>query len=129
MNMHCRLLETEVSLPQRSGNNTNDSYISETTFDTNMVVILAVLLRALICALGLNSIVRCALRCSRRLAMETPDQEGARSAPTGLKKRELKVETNPGGRLRRRREFPVHRVLDLSQGVRGWRKSKSAAKM
>lgn len=33
-------------------------------FDANIVMILAVLLCALICALGLNSIVRCALRCS-----------------------------------------------------------------
>uniref|UniRef100_A0A0E0CLP5 RING-type domain-containing protein n=1 Tax=Oryza meridionalis TaxID=40149 RepID=A0A0E0CLP5_9ORYZ len=34
------------------------------SFDANVVMILAVLLCALICALGLNSIVRCALRCS-----------------------------------------------------------------
>ncbi|KAF0934071.1 hypothetical protein E2562_022747 [Oryza meyeriana var. granulata] len=34
------------------------------SLDANVVMILAVLLCALICALGLNSIVRCALRCS-----------------------------------------------------------------
>ncbi|KAL5212362.1 hypothetical protein ABZP36_023209 [Zizania latifolia] len=34
------------------------------SFDANVVMILAMLLCALICALGLNSIVRCALRCS-----------------------------------------------------------------
>ncbi|KAE8718265.1 RING-H2 finger protein ATL74 [Hibiscus syriacus] len=84
--MHRRLLETEVILPPGNGNKTHDSYISQTTFDTNMVVILAALLSALICALGLNSIVRCALRCSRRFAVETPEQEAA----TGLKKRDLK---------------------------------------
>lgn len=33
-------------------------------FDTNMVIILAALLCALICALGINSIVRCILRCA-----------------------------------------------------------------
>ncbi|KAK8556551.1 hypothetical protein V6N13_064574 [Hibiscus sabdariffa] len=90
VNMHRRLLETEVSLPLTNGNKTHDSYISETTFDTNMVFILAALLCALICALGLNSIVRCALRCSRRFAMETPEQGAARLATTGLKKRDLK---------------------------------------
>ncbi|KAE8662780.1 RING-H2 finger protein ATL73 [Hibiscus syriacus] len=88
--MHRRLLETEVSLPPGNGNITHDSYISETKFDTNMVVILAALLCALICALGLNSIVRCALRCSRSFASETPEQEAARMATTGLKKRDLK---------------------------------------
>ncbi|CAN1157843.1 RING-H2 finger protein ATL78 [Linum perenne] len=39
-------------------------------FDANMVIILAALLCALIRALGLNSIVRCALRCSRRFVGE-----------------------------------------------------------
>ncbi|XVF37414.1 hypothetical protein REPUB_Repub20aG0005700 [Reevesia pubescens] len=88
--MHRRLLETEVSLPTANGNKTHDSYISETNFDTNMVIILAALLCALICALGLNSIVRCAFRCSRRFALETTEQAAARLAATGLKKRDLK---------------------------------------
>ncbi|EOY04466.1 RING/U-box superfamily protein isoform 2 [Theobroma cacao] len=90
VNMHRRLLETEVSLPPANGNKTHDSYISEANFDTNMVIILAALLCALICALGLNSIVRCALRCSRRFALETPEQAATRLATTGLKKRDLK---------------------------------------
>ncbi|KAG6643566.1 RING-H2 finger protein ATL74-like [Carya illinoinensis] len=88
--MHSRLVETELSLPPENGNKTRDSYISETNFDTNMVIILAALLCALICALGLNSIVRCALRCSRRFALETPEQTAARLAATGLKKRDLR---------------------------------------
>ncbi|XVE84339.1 hypothetical protein DITRI_Ditri17bG0004700 [Diplodiscus trichospermus] len=88
--MHRRLLETEVSLAPANGNKTHDSYITDTDFDTNMVVILAALLCALICALGLNSIVRCALRCSGRLSPENPEQAAARLAATGLKKRDLK---------------------------------------
>lgn len=68
----------------------HSNYISETNFDTNMVIILAALLCALIGALGLNSIVRCALRCSRRLALETPEETTARLAATGLKKRDLR---------------------------------------
>lgn len=88
--MHRRLLDTELSVPPAYGNRTSDSYFSETNFDTNMVIILAALLCALIGALGLNSIVRCALRCSRRFAMETPEQAAARLASTGLKKRQLR---------------------------------------
>ncbi|WOK96713.1 RING-H2 finger protein ATL74-like [Canna indica] len=59
-------------------------------FDTNMVIILAALICALIFALGLNSIVRCALRCGRRLAFETPEEAATRLAATGLKKRALR---------------------------------------
>lgn len=71
-------------------NRDHDSYISQTNFDTNMVVILAALLCALICALGLNSIVRCALRCTQRFVPETPERAAARLAATGLKKRQLR---------------------------------------
>ncbi|GMY25696.1 RING-H2 finger protein ATL74-like [Fagus crenata] len=84
------LMEPEMSLPPENEIRTRDSYLSEANFDTNMVIILAALLCALICALGLNSIVRCALRCSRRFAMETPEQNAARLAATGLKKRDLR---------------------------------------
>ncbi|GLJ38089.1 hypothetical protein SUGI_0775360 [Cryptomeria japonica] len=67
------------------------AYMSETNFDTNMVIILAALLCALICALGLNSIVRCALRCSRRLVEESPEEVSARLANTGIKRKELRL--------------------------------------
>ncbi|KAL6146331.1 hypothetical protein ACLB2K_057012 [Fragaria x ananassa] len=88
--MHRRLLGNATELPYNNGNRTADSYVSETNFDTNMVIILAALLCALICALGLNSIVRCALRCSHRFALETPEQAAARLAATGLKKSHLR---------------------------------------
>ncbi|XP_068634266.1 RING-H2 finger protein ATL74-like [Aristolochia californica] len=71
-------------------NKTREGYSNEANFDTNMVIILAALLCALICVLGLNSIVRCALRCGRRMAFETPDEAAARLAATGLKKRALR---------------------------------------
>lgn len=77
-------------MPPPNGNRTRDSYIGETSFDTNMVIILAALLCALICALGLNSIVRCALRCSRRFTLETPEEAAARLAARGLKKSHLR---------------------------------------
>ncbi|KAL6620422.1 hypothetical protein ACP70R_035561 [Stipagrostis hirtigluma subsp. patula] len=40
----------------------------EASFDTNMVVILAALFFALLFAIGLNSLARCALRCGGRAA-------------------------------------------------------------
>ncbi|CAL9768131.1 unnamed protein product [Musa acuminata subsp. burmannicoides] len=51
--------------------------------DTSMVIILAALLCALVFALGLNSIMRCTLRCGRRLAVEAAEQ-------ARLKKRALR---------------------------------------
>ncbi|RRT40296.1 hypothetical protein B296_00050207 [Ensete ventricosum] len=59
-------------------------------YDTGMVIVIVALLCALILALGLNSMVRCALRCGRRLAFETPEQAAARLAATGLKKHALR---------------------------------------
>ena len=55
------------------------------SFDANVVMILAVLLFALICALGLNSIVRCALRCSTRMP-----------APGGARRRQQAAAGEPG---------------------------------
>uniref|UniRef100_A0A804JYZ3 RING-type domain-containing protein n=2 Tax=Musa acuminata subsp. malaccensis TaxID=214687 RepID=A0A804JYZ3_MUSAM len=60
------------------------------SFDTNMVFILAALLCALVFALGLNSVVRCALRCGRRVVFENPEEVSSRLAATGLKKRSLR---------------------------------------
>ncbi|KAK2647527.1 hypothetical protein Ddye_015016 [Dipteronia dyeriana] len=90
MHLHRRLFETEISVAPTNGNTTHDGYLSETSFDTNMVIILAALLCALICALGLNSIVRCALRCSHRFNLESLEQTEARLAGTGLKKCDLR---------------------------------------
>jgi E3 ubiquitin-protein ligase ATL10/75/76/77/78 len=91
VNMHRRMLDTvPLDVAPANGNRTHDSYINETNFDTNMVIILAALLCALIGALGLNSIVRCLLRCSSRFALETTEEAAARLAATGLKKRDLR---------------------------------------
>ncbi|OAY38266.1 RING-H2 finger protein ATL74 [Manihot esculenta] len=89
---HRLLLQTESSTPAApaNGSRSRNSYASEANFDTNVVIILAALLCALICALGLNSIVRYALRCSRRFGFETPDEAASRLASTGLKKSALK---------------------------------------
>lgn len=53
--------------------------------DMNMVIILAALLGAMICAVCINLIVRCTFRCChRRVTLAGPPKER-----TGLKKREL----------------------------------------
>ncbi|MQL87091.1 hypothetical protein Taro_019634 [Colocasia esculenta] len=60
--------------------------VADGRFDTNMLIILAAMLCALVCALGLNSVVRCVLR---RTAFATPERAAARLAATGLKRRAL----------------------------------------
>ncbi|KAH6762966.1 RING/U-box superfamily protein [Perilla frutescens var. hirtella] len=64
------------------------------TFDANVVMVLSVLLCALICSLGLNSIIRCALRCSTLVAADSGGEgavASARLANTGIKKKALKT--------------------------------------
>ena len=67
------------------------SYTVDNSFDTNVVMVLSVLLCALICSLGLNSIVRCALRCSRLVASDSSGDDSARTTNTGVKKKALKI--------------------------------------
>lgn len=73
--------------PLADVNRTRDASESgQANFDTNMVIILAALLCALIGALGLNAMVRCALRCSRRFNLN-PQNE--RLPSKGLKRSAL----------------------------------------
>lgn len=65
-------------------------YIGNSAFDTNMVIIVITLLCILICALGLNSVVRCALR-TRPLQESVNDLEAARVVHTGMKRKALKA--------------------------------------
>ncbi|KFK24680.1 hypothetical protein AALP_AA8G011200 [Arabis alpina] len=84
--MHRLLLESH-------GNETSggDGYMRDMNFDANMVIILAALLCALILALGLNSILRCAIRCGCGLSSSAAAAATVAVADrTGLKKRELK---------------------------------------
>ncbi|KAF8719467.1 hypothetical protein HU200_024189 [Digitaria exilis] len=80
----------------------------DASFDTNMVIILAALFFALLFAVGLNSLARCALRCGGRGAGTPAGGEGASSASAsggascarGIKKRALRsipVEVYGGG--------------------------------
>ncbi|KAK2444800.1 RING-H2 finger protein ATL74 [Trifolium repens] len=92
--LHRLLLDTDSASTTASGNmnKPTESFAvaGDTNFDTNMVFILAALLCALILVLGLNSIVRCALRCGHRYAFETQDERIARLTSKGLKKSALR---------------------------------------
>ncbi|XP_047321024.1 RING-H2 finger protein ATL78-like [Impatiens glandulifera] len=61
--------------------------------DTNVVMILSVLLCALVCSLGINSIVKCVLRCSSLISSSSGHGVGSSShfANTGVKKKALKT--------------------------------------
>ncbi|TKW17428.2 hypothetical protein SEVIR_5G368150v4 [Setaria viridis] len=67
---------------------------SDTSFDTNMVIILAALLFALLFALGLNSLARCLIRWARRAASVGEGGAGAGAGGGrgggGLKRRALR---------------------------------------
>ncbi|KAL6853763.1 hypothetical protein ACP4OV_019792 [Aristida adscensionis] len=60
----------------------------DASFDTNMVIILAALLFALLFALGLNSLARCAIRWARRASEAEAGAAGAGAG--GLKKRAIR---------------------------------------
>ncbi|KAI3749805.1 hypothetical protein L2E82_20421 [Cichorium intybus] len=81
-----RLLQTDIQVPPSASNGSSidGGYTAgDDSFDNNMMIILAVLLCALICALGLNSVVRCFLRCGQSFVFENPTQSTARMASNG----------------------------------------------
>ncbi|KAF8011922.1 hypothetical protein BT93_I0142 [Corymbia citriodora subsp. variegata] len=68
------------------------SYPGDNSFDSNVVMVLSVLLCAVICCLGVNSIIRCALRCSSLASSDTSGHNSSsRLANTGVKKKALKT--------------------------------------
>lgn len=68
-----------------------EPYSGTNGFDANVVMVLSVLLCALLCSLGLNAIVKCALRCSSSGPTESENDDTAtRLANTGIKKKALK---------------------------------------
>ncbi|KAG7035265.1 RING-H2 finger protein ATL78, partial [Cucurbita argyrosperma subsp. argyrosperma] len=63
----------------------------DTSFDTNVVMVLSVLLCALICSLGLNSIIRCAFKCSRIVVShDHRPPTTTTTPPTGVHKKAIK---------------------------------------
>ncbi|ESW09686.1 hypothetical protein PHAVU_009G147700 [Phaseolus vulgaris] len=79
--------------PPASSHDSTETYLGDGNFDANVVMVLSVLLCALICSLGLNSIIRCALRCSNFVVSDSvaTSSPPARVANTGVKKKALKT--------------------------------------
>ncbi|KAK7410867.1 hypothetical protein VNO78_02044 [Psophocarpus tetragonolobus] len=98
-NFHSRrlLLQTPLNQSANSPTSSHDStetYLGDGNFDANVVMVLSVLLCALICSLGLNSIIRCALRCSNFVVSDpvaSNNSPPTRVANTGVKKKALKT--------------------------------------
>ncbi|KAK8983042.1 hypothetical protein V6N11_055025 [Hibiscus sabdariffa] len=63
---------------------------TQNNFDASVITVLSVLLCALIFSLGLNSILRCALRCSSLNPSESEAHTSARSPNTGVSRKTLK---------------------------------------
>ncbi|KAD4584284.1 hypothetical protein R6Q59_036815 [Mikania micrantha] len=80
-----RLQQTDILTPPSAATGNTSSSGSykakDDNFENNMMIILAILLCALICALGLNSIVRCFFRC-RTFPFENIRQTTSRIALT-----------------------------------------------
>ncbi|KAG7577776.1 Zinc finger RING-type [Arabidopsis thaliana x Arabidopsis arenosa] len=81
---------TTASSPFADAHEASHTYASHMSFDANVVMVLSVLLCALVCSLGLHSIIRCALRYSNLLSSEASDELSVRLANTGVKQKALK---------------------------------------
>ncbi|XP_041007180.1 RING-H2 finger protein ATL78-like [Juglans microcarpa x Juglans regia] len=75
-----------------NGHESLQTNAGDNSFDANVVMVLSVLLCALICSLGLNSIIRCALKCSNLVASFESGTGNAsdRKAITGVKRKAVK---------------------------------------
>ncbi|KAJ4715406.1 RING-H2 finger protein [Melia azedarach] len=94
--LHSPLYQSPTTAtPPGPGNSARDPsqvYTGDNSFDTNVVMVLSVLLCALICSLGLNSLIRCALRCSSIVASRSGTGDSpTRLANTGIKRKALKT--------------------------------------
>lgn len=59
------------------------------SIDFNIMVIIAAMLCALICALGLNSMLHCVFQCTNRAITETVEWVASRRHNSGLNKKEI----------------------------------------
>ncbi|VVA98145.1 unnamed protein product [Arabis nemorensis] len=81
---------TTASPPIADAHEASRSYARHMSLDANVVMVLSVLFCALLCSLGLHSIIRCALRYSNLLSSEAGDELAVRLANTGVKRKALK---------------------------------------
>ncbi|KAJ0976557.1 hypothetical protein J5N97_012031 [Dioscorea zingiberensis] len=78
-------LETSPSSPAISTPNPTQPTTTTTDANANVIMILSVLLCAVLCGLGLHSILRCAFRCSSRTVSTPPPPK-----QTGLRRKAVR---------------------------------------
>ncbi|XP_038680669.1 RING-H2 finger protein ATL78-like [Tripterygium wilfordii] len=76
-----------TSLPRSPGPVPSEVSMGENSFSDNFILVLSVLVCGVICSLGLNFIIMCAVRCSRRVEGNPSTQ----SANKGLKQKALQT--------------------------------------
>ncbi|KAI4374192.1 hypothetical protein MLD38_012212 [Melastoma candidum] len=89
---HIHLTPT-VSSPTPTDNHDYTSGGND-TFDSNVIMVLAVLLCAVVCSLVLNSLIRCMWRCLTWLLLDYPEGEGSSPQPSadrGVEKKALNM--------------------------------------
>jgi hypothetical protein len=69
--------------------NPHDHDINPPTHDLNVMIILAAIFCALVCALGLNSMLHCIFQCASRSLIEPVQWMASRRLNSGLKKKEM----------------------------------------
>ncbi|XP_019462851.1 PREDICTED: RING-H2 finger protein ATL78-like [Lupinus angustifolius] len=87
------LNQTNPPTTSINSHNSTDLYLGSPNFDANVVMILLVLLCAVICSLGLNSIIRCVFRCSNLVINidSSSSNPSLKLANIGIKKKTLKT--------------------------------------
>ncbi|CAL0330023.1 unnamed protein product [Lupinus luteus] len=96
---HSRKLLLQNSLNQANppttsinSHSSTNLYFGSLNFDANVVMILLVLLCAVICSLGLNSIIRCVFRCSNLVInIDSSSNPSSKLANIGIEKKALKT--------------------------------------
>ncbi|KAK2973476.1 hypothetical protein RJ640_009974 [Escallonia rubra] len=94
--LHTPLYHQPASAPYPATGNshyTSETYPSDHNgFDANVVIIVSVLMSALVCAVGLTSVISCVSRGSDSVPSgDAGDSHSARSADTGIKKEALET--------------------------------------
>ncbi|KAF9661906.1 hypothetical protein SADUNF_Sadunf19G0117600 [Salix dunnii] len=88
-----RVMDSGMEPDSHGGRNSSDYILdSDESLESNMVIVLVALLCAFVCALGINTLARCAIRYGYRIGSETPQQAASRLAAatnSGLKKTAL----------------------------------------
>lgn len=102
--LHSHQNSTNNPPPSHSNNNTSSSeslFLGDGNFDVNVIMVLSVLLCALFCSLGLNSIIRCALRCSNNIIVLNNNNNDSFLNPPAI------VVANIGVKKKALKTFPI----------------------